>query len=87
MTTYFAFDKYLLTKTQIGLPLKSNFTAFYRAYWLDFLGHVGQDRTYTNFELRFYFPGFKKWFDLLIKDCIYCQSNKDSQLDKKLLLF
>ena len=82
MTTYLEFECDPLAKTQMCLPLKLLFAALYRTHSIDLSGHYGQERTYKHFKPRFYFSGLRKWIDLLIKDCLPCQTNKASRMDK-----
>ena len=82
MTPYLEFECDLFERRQNCLLLKLKFAAFFRARWIDLRCHYCQERSYNNFKTRFYLPGLRKWVDLLIKDCLPCQTNKASGMHR-----
>ena len=68
-----------VAKTKICLPLKLQFSAFYRIHWIELSGYNGQKHNYIR--LKKVFLSLREVIYLFKKRLLYCQAIKVSRKD------
>ena len=51
------------------------------AYTHEISGHRAESTTYNRVKRYFYWPGLFKWIEMLMLDCLSCQTNKSVRKD------
>ena len=66
---------------RICLPLSLFIKIFEVAHTHELSGHRAESTTYNRVKRYFYWPGMFKWIEMLMLDCLSCQTNKSARKD------
>ena len=65
----------------ICAPLSLFLKIFEVAHTHELSGHRAESTTYNRVKRYFYWPGMVKWIEMLMLDCLSCQTNKSARKD------
>ena len=66
---------------RICAPLSLFIKIFEVAHTHELSGHRAESTTYSKVKRYFYWPGMFKWIEMLMLDCLSCQTNKSARKD------
>ena len=66
---------------RICAPLSLFIKIFEVAHTHELSGHRAESTTYNRVKRYFYWPGMFKWIEMLMLDCLSCQTNKSARKD------
>ena len=64
---------------RICAPLSLFIKIFEVAHTNELSGHRAESTTYNRVKRYFYWPGMFKWIEMLMSDCLCCQTNKSAR--------
>ena len=66
---------------RICAPLSLFIKIFEVAHTHELSGHRAESTTYNRVKRYFYWPSMFKWIEMLMLDCLSCQTNKSARKD------